>query len=593
MDEKTRRSLCCGLLLCLLAWPAARAEEATCEPGLRLLDNVIAEGLLLSTESGSAAERFQFRYHRSVFVAPERPSYSVAVVERDGDRTAAMLCMRDGVPYAHLVDDTLRCAAGPARKELLAMSGAAMRFRASNIAEALKAHSLTNKITRSTVRLDLAGILGDVRAELQPLAYEPRTRRLALRKENGSTAFVRFPREKAPRAFPIAGVLLRNADGEFVAITDIIAHDEPCLRISRPYPNLEKMAPTLTVEAVIDQYGSFWEAVGWVMDERANADWACSLPQYILGAAMLRLMPVREDLTADERELIENAIKALHPRMAGYVVGDAWTQAFRDLQEVVQRKVVEPANLVDPQPGAVVRYVTGRDRHRTAASLEACLWVSRTKRLYSLLAEIAVNRGMSDEQRAMALDLIGEIGTPELCNGLTEVSDALENELPPLVRLALASAKARTGVPTDDDVKLLRESAADDATPDRWRAVWLESLLLTDEAEGLQGVIADVLGRALGQERDEHARRCLLAAGCSDDGRELLLRLARGDGKGPPPMELMRVLSTAIAPGDRQWDDWLERARQLAVDETLDADGRWIAADVAARATTPPTQPED
>jgi hypothetical protein len=280
--------------------------------------------------------------------------------------------------------------------------------------------------------------------------------------------------------------------------------------------------------------------------------------------------------------LFDNTIKALHPLMGDYIAGDAWTQAYRDLNALLQRKVVQPANLVDRRPGAVVRYVTGRDRHRTATSLEACLSPVRSRELYPLLAEITVNPRMSDEQRAMALDLIGEIGTTELCDGLVEIREALEDDPPRLVRLALASTKARTGVPTDDDVTLLREALADRATPDRWRAVWLEALLLMDEAEGLQPLIADVLARALDREGDEFAKRCLLAAGCSDDGREVLLRLARGDGK-EPPVELMRVLSTAIMPGDRQWDAWLALARQLAAAETLDADSRWIAADVLAR----------
>ncbi len=583
MDKKARTLLPCALLLCLLAWRAAGGGETADETGLHLLDKLIAEGLVLSTDADSAAERFQFRYHHSVRIEPNRASHTVVIIEGSHNQAAALLCTGGGIPYAHVAGELLSCAVGP-RSEMIGLPGAVFRFRVSNHADMRYLYSINNFGVPSSVRLGLSELLRNVRAEAGDPEPNHLAQRLLFGKENGSTAIVRLSRERTPGGFPIASIVLRTSDGAFIAVTDIVVNREACWSISKPLPALAELAPPLTEELVTEKYGPIGEAIGWVVDQRAASYVRRDVRRLVWGGLMLFCFPVRDDITADERQVIETAIESLQPRMVGYVVGDARTQAYRDLEEVLQRKIVQPANLVDPRPGAVVRYVTGRDRHRTATALEVRLRPALARSVYAVLRETITDRRMTDEQRAMTLDLLGEIGIPELSNGLVEVSEALEADPPQLVRVALASAKARTGVPTDDDVKLLREAVADRATPDRWRAVWLEALLLMDEAEGLQPVIADVLGRALGQDRDEFAKRCLLAAGCSDDGREVLLRLARGDGKEPPPVELMRVLSTAIMPGDRQWDDWLALARQFAVAETLDADSRWIAEDVVARA---------
>ena len=164
------------------------------------------------------------------------------------------------------------------------------------------------------------------------------------------------------------------------------------------------------------------------------------------------------------------------------------------------------------------------------------------------------------------------------------IESALPRQTPEEVLTLLASVKVRTGTfLNDDDVRRLQAGLEKFRGRD---AIWfpcLEALLLADETKGLGPTLEQVVRRPARGPFDWPAR-CLNALGCSEEGRDVLVKLL-GERSSQPPLEVVVPLClTAIAPTDRSWAACLDAAEALALDERLPPAVRIPAALLAAKA---------
>jgi len=586
VDIMFRRTVLPWFLAAIIATVAAGGEGQGKETE-RDLGSLAAEALSLSSEPNSATARFQFQYRRQVFLSPDRPAHIAMIVERSHHQAGLLLLRGDGVPYAHFTRTHLVFPDAEGSGKLLALQGCAFAFRCAGLSDfATRIVRYSPGAGRATIELDVAALLGDIEDSFENTGFNSRTLTWEFRNANDSRATIRLWRERRPHQFPVASVILRNKAGEYAALTDFSLREVP-IAISTPHATIEGLAQPVTADELAAAHGSLEKAVGWLLDPEVVAT-ICNNARYRqTGYDFLASFPVAGRFTENEAALLRRLLAELEEGSNAHSGDPAeWLKPLAQVNTLLYEKVIGPAQVILERPTGVVRFVTGYDRRRTARMLQMRAGPRLARRLYDVLAAVSTDAKLGEEQRAVAIDMLGAIGVPEESDLLDSIASDIEDPPPDLVRLALASARARTGDPTDADVELLRAAAADPATEENWRSIWLESLLLMDEARGMETIIEKVLSAGETWTGHAPATRCPLAAGCSDEGRNVLLRLAQRRADEPRCDLLMAVLSTAIMPGDRQWGEWLPLARELALDESLAAESRWIAADVAAREMT-------
>lgn len=578
-----RRTLLPWFLATIIAAVAAGGEGQGRETD-RDLGSLAAGALSLSSEPNSATPRFHFQYRRQVFLRPDRPAHIAMIVERSHDQAAILLLNTDGLPYAHLTQSRLILPDRSGSRKLLVLPGCAFAFRCASL------NDFATRIVRyspgrggAIIELDVAALLSDIERSFENRGFNSRTLTWEFRNANDSRATIRLAREGRPHQFPVASIILRNKAGEYAALTDFSLR-EVSITISTPHATIDGLAQPVAVDELAAAHGSLERAVGWLLDAEVVATVCDNARWREAGYEFFASFPVAGRFTESEAALLTQLLAKLEQGANAQTDDPAeWLKPLAQVNSLLYEKVIGPAQVILERPTGVVRLVTGYDRRRTARMLQMRAGPVLARRLYDVLAAASTDANLDDEQRAVALDMLGAIGVPEESDLLDRIASDIEDRAPDLVRLALAAARGRTGDPNDADVKLLRAAVADSATEENWRSIWLESLLLMDEARGLEPIIEKALSAGETWTGHGSATRCPLAAGCSDEGRNVLLRLARRRNDEPRFDLLMAVLSTAIMPGDRQWGEWLLLARELALDESLAAESRWIAADVAAR----------
>ena len=80
--------------------------------------------------------------------------------------------------------------------------------------------------------------------------------------------------------------------------------------------------------------------------------------------------------------------------------------------------------------------------------------------------------------------------------------------------------------------------------------------------------------------------RCLSAAGCSDEGKQVLLQLVRQRPPQLPEVALVTLLQTAVGPSDPAWAACLDAVEPIALDESRSIEVRVQAAQIAVRGET-------
>ena len=303
------------------------------------------------------------------------------------------------------------------------------------------------------------------------------------------------------------------------------------------------------------------------------------------GLAMLARLNVPGRLSDETCAETTARLDRLEAAAAGRAAdGAAWQADLSALTSLLQERVVLPTMIENQGDRAgYVAYSTGFERQDAAQLLELRAGPLLTERIYAVLRKFAIAPAAPLDARLAALDLLGQIGVPDRSELLNEIESTLPRQTPEEVLTLLASVKVRTGRPSDDDMRRLQAGLEKFRGHD---AVWfpcLEALLLADETKGLGPTIEQVVRRPA-QGPFEWPARCLNAMGCSEEGRDVLVKLL-GERSSQPPLEVVVPLClTAIAPTDRSWAACLDAAEALALDERLPTAVRIPAALLAAKA---------
>jgi hypothetical protein len=225
-------------------------------------------------------------------------------------------------------------------------------------------------------------------------------------------------------------------------------------------------------------------------------------------------------------------------------------------------------------------YLAGHERHRTAARLQACSGYGQSAAIYSCLYGLAIDRKADLSDRLAALDLLGELGVPVASSLLDDLRDALATESHIALSGMLASVQIRAGRPRKSDIELLEQLVDDTEISISLRLNCLEGLLLCDDTKGMEERIYEVIKDAA-DSPDSLARRCLFAAGCSQEGRRVLSRIV-ADGELPHLFRSAFFLcETSLAPNDSEWESVLKKAESLALDSRTEIDLRVKASQIA------------
>ncbi|MCX6833636.1 MAG: hypothetical protein NTW07_00635, partial [candidate division Zixibacteria bacterium] len=534
----------------------------------------------LSSDERTASRRFQFEYRRITKDAQQKPICLRWLVERMNNKVEALLVWDNGLPYAHVGQEHVIAISRSEPGQTDVVPGVTFRFLARDTAELLKPFCLTNAPEAAQVRVDISTLVKEIQAVDGHPSFDRRTLTFTYTKPNGSVALVRLPRDRRPRQFPVATITLKNKYGEGVVLTNFWL-DNGLVRSICSSSNTAKTA----APADSHEFQRTPDAVAWLVSPKLVSQLAEEPKHRQAGLKLLASTRTDCCFTNAEQSLLADLLRKVQSGRDRKKPNDTeWANVFGQLSNLLQRKVIVPVTVIQEGANAPARFVTGYDRRRSAQLLELLAGPDLALELYNALTALAVDATLQPEKRALAIDLLGVLGVPEGSGVLQQIAARIEKSPPDMLRLALATAQARTGDPSDADVELLRRAVANTATLERWRYISMESLLLIDETHGIEPMVDALVSSAV-ERRTEHilAERCLLAAGCSSEGRNAMLRVIGAPPRNSQVIELLPFFATAIMPGDIQWESWLRSVKQLALDENLSPDSRWIAADVAAR----------
>jgi hypothetical protein len=438
------------------------------------------------------------------------------------------------------------------------------------------------------------------------------SRIVILKKPNGSSAEVHLTRERRPGQFPIKTFVLRCEDNVVLTLTMFYVYPQ---QTGEGVPLEGAPLRSLThLFALWGDKGFFREATLVEGIPRALAAIIEALqgrdakkltggPETVVVAKRLlaELTPT-EQLTQKEQRYIRMLLAHMLCSVEK-TVGDSPSRirALENLFSFLAKRVVEPVRIEYPkeldasdescldrngpwcaEKTGVPAYIAGHERWRTAQRLEIVAGPELTKEIYVTLQRLIVDAKADREARLCALDLLGELGVHPVSRLLMDLETSLKNEKDAAICGAFASVKVRAGTPDEMDVARLKTMEADDRLP-RWlRLVALEALMLLDETTGRRSRIIEIMDEATMDCRD-YATRCLFAAGCCQEGRDVLRSILVKRA----PMSLlapaMFLVETSIGPEDVQWNDCLTVAKAIALDEKQPLDLRIKAAQFAHR----------
>ncbi len=581
MFEQFARALVTATLVSTLGEFVFAGSEA-CRNAAERLNRVVAECMPLTSGPTGSAAYFEFEYRRTL-VANDRVVPLRWRIRNTDSHPSALLLSDNGIPYAHVARQKLAFSDRSAPGRIRVAAGWTFCFIADDIPGLLKPFALINGADAPDVRVDVAALVDELWKIDPDPSFDSRTLSFTFAKANGSIGRIRLPRERMSPQSPIASIMLKNKRGEG-ALLSIFHLSSTGGASPLPASNSPDPSRTLGRDNSARQRSSDAD-VRWLLDAGAVSQLAAD-PRHDHGARMLLdRMPVEGRFTDAEKGRVEELLTTLRQPSGQPAMDDdvSWAHDYVRLRELLHERIIWPAILIQNSPNATPRYVVGYDRHRSAYLLATRAGPSLAEQFYETFHDVVVDRNHSSHRRAAALDMLGIVGVPEDSVVLERIRSELERKLPADIRIVLATVESRTGTPTHVDVDTLRAALTDETVSEATRFLCMESLLLMDEAQGFEHVIHEVLSGDNAKRYGRLSKQCLLAAGCSEQGRDALLELADKRAEWPPFAHVLRSLHSAIRPTDRQWQPCMRLMKQAALDESLDADDRWIAADFAAR----------
>jgi len=581
MFEQFARALVTATLVSTLGGPLF-AGSGPCRNAGERLNRAVAQCMPLTSGPTGSAAYFEFEYRRTLDSNGRLVPLRCRIRNTD-PHPSAVLLSDNGIPYGQLAGQTLAFSDRSAPGKIRVAAGWTFGFIAEDIPGLLKPFALIHSADAPDIRIDLPALVDELREADPHPSFDSRTLTFAFAKDNGSIGRIRLPRERTWPQSPIASIMLENKRGEGVLLSifqlSLAQHTVPSPRAHR----LEPTGPSSRHDS--SRQGASETDIRSLLDAGAVAQLLADPRHEHAAAMLLDRMAVGGRFSRAEKDRIGALLMNLgRPAAQPFLDDDvSWAHDYVRLREFLHERIIWPAILIQNRPNAVPRYVVGYDRHRSAYLLATRAGPPLAEQFYQTLHDVVVDRNHSSQRRAAALDMLGIVGVREDSVVLERIRSELECELPADIRIVLATVEARTGTPTDVHVDTLRAALTDEAVNEATRFLCMESLLLMDEAHGFEHVIHDMLSGDKAKRYGRLSQQCLLAAGCSEQGRDVLVQLAAKRTECPPFTYVLRALHSAIRPDDRQWAICMRLMKQIALDESLAVEDRWIAADFAAR----------
>lgn len=592
-------------------WARAQAERIAQQP--LLVSPMPAEGT-----AWTVFPCFQFEYHW-IFNASRTDRIGVRwIVERGQLGAALLLLSPDGIPM--LFCDSAHLAVPDARHQKWIRPQGPSSFSLAISSLKRLPGELAFLTEREHLLVDFRNLVCEIGADASTVIGSPYSRTVVFKNANGSRAELRLTRERRPGQFPLTTLSLHDQDDTSLVLSNFYVYANPTAE-SIPLEGLPRRSLPSALKSVLHETdlvarGSDAEIkagfLSTILRSIVSHDWKELLKgplgwsnQARVGKSLLPEISPHDTLSLREEGCLRNLLAHVTHSREPPLSDTDHARALEELSSVIAGRIVQrirvdcSANLEigdevsakltpwNVETTGVPVYVAGHERWRTAQWLEIVAGPELSRALYDAISQVIVDRKTDREDRLSAMDLLGEIGVPPTSRLLIEMEAAVSNERDPLIRGLFSSVKVRTGVPDEADVARLKTLANDTRLP-RWlRLVGLEALLLSDETAGQESWIAQTLGQATMESRD-YATRCLFAAGCSKEGREVLRCILVNRRPSSVFAPAMFLAETSIGPDDPQWGDCLKVAKAVALEDAQPVDLRIKAAQIAHRGPPDP-----
>ncbi len=235
------------------------------------------------------------------------------------------------------------------------------------------------------------------------------------------------------------------------------------------------------------------------------------------------------------------------------------------------RRLLDPACLDSLARSAVWPASFRLDYSRSVAA-NRCATIFGSAAMATLdqrLRKTAADAQVDDASRAAALDLIGDIGSPDLDGAAVLVRSIAASDNPPLALLA-CTVLQRLGRPADDARQRIVAALHDPTTPLPVQLRGIEALAIADQIPDDPTVVRLVAQNVWLDESKRSAvnPRFILALGYHPSGRRLLLESWSAAQPPLPRDQVLQSLINGITPRESDWHTCLGTIESAALDPT-------------------------
>ena len=596
-----------ALMLCastlLIAAPAVRADEIDAQAWIDRSFARLERAPRLEYSLKSAAT---FKTCDDVFQFNYRVVLGLGTPEQ---RTLRWIVQRRGMPVLVFFGEQrlplyiadlirLHLIANPPAGKLGRAVECRIMWRLDEVASLGKLPSFTDMYENMVCTIDPVKLIEELRRDFVEVEADPLAGVIRGRTKAGRRVELHFARERHPERFALQALHLYDGADKAIIISEIDTYPEDrlqsyhSLRHWRAYDlpgETDSWPAAMLADPIIKQ--DITETVGLFPKQTAGPDIRTSPATVAASKKFLKHTAPKGAFSDDENQRIQALLTTLEaPPPHSRAEQASRRAALQSLTELLTVRLIEPIRVRRPMllpvgdprdKNRLPTYLAGHERWRVRARLDDYADVALPERLDKALFEVALADSDSLDVRLAALDLLGELGAgPPLDTTAARVRAALAKSDAADLRAAQASYQIRSGSPTADDIRALREYFVTTPVeqPKHWLA--LESLLLADRADGLKPAILDAILASSADPLDVK-RRCLFAAGCSREGRAALLDILRAGVAHEKFAVALLLAETSFAPDDPEWEQVLAVVEKLALDSQADATLRVKASEIA------------
>lgn len=578
------RTLACSFSLLFTAAPrtaekccandAAAAPTLSREDAAELFGHLIADPRrFLCGSNPYSFDRFQFQVW--FYLQPRgetiwKPSYRM-ICETDGDRAAILVLTADGAPQAFIGPEAAFFVTPNEPTMLSRMPGLRFRFKCNSIGSV--EFVLSGSLRESSCVLDLYRICHALVTEATITGFTASNAEFSFENPNGSTASIRFSRERSPLSYPVDRIQLSGATGKGVSFTGFLRGP----RISRSILEFDKLIAS-NWPSDIQDLPLTTEAIGRVYPVNDAERWetANSSPSFRTISRTLSNMMAEQGITTHLQSLTE--LTADYENNQNYKNSQIRTRIL-DLREFFLDTAFWP--VIAPSRNSRMWCVPGCDNSKTSIPATLAVGPANLRIAVDVFHDIATSESFDLEVRLCALDIIEFFGFDEPLIRYRDLRERLANDHNPWMRAAIAAASTRGDKTEAGDLGLLRKTLLDEEAPREIRQRALEALLLARNVNGLEDVAFEILASL--NSADMNVDRCLMAAAIVPDGVRILLRLAES-GAYSQTMILL-LLRDHVGRDHAEFSEVSAYAKDVAFDTDAEPNARAWAAEIVARDT--------